>query len=382
MLSADAILSILAQATEPLTLVELASAAEITPITVRRHAPSLEASGLIQVERRGVGRASLYRRVFPSIKEASQPGSFVRPVTSPAANHLPDRATASVPTWIIRETPHEWPPNLLRFPALAEPLAATGTDGPSSYARRAHALDPFRFPGSSLGSDQPTAIDGANGSDLPVAVGALSLNNRLAGEINPGQRPPRDGGQSGEPPAMDDQPGPRAARARKTPDALDDLLDLGLDYGDAADLLARYDAVYIADKVTLVRGLMVRQSPLVEPSVAGYLRRAIERDYRPRLRPLPEQAQAPPTPAVLREPDPEADELWQAAQPVIKAQFSRMNSQIVLRDARLLRLTTATAILAPRPGMAGGCHTLLEPLGRILSGLAGRPLSVVLVEPT
>jgi phage replication O-like protein O len=60
-----------------------------------------------------------------------------------------------------------------------------------------------------------------------------------------------------------------------------DLENFGMTKSAVTTLIARYPALYITEKLAMTRGLLAAGSSLVAKNPAGWLRRAIEEDYKP-----------------------------------------------------------------------------------------------------
>jgi phage replication O-like protein O len=153
-------------------------------------------------------------------------------------------------------------------------------------------------------------------------------------------------------------------------DVAHDLENFGMTKSAVTSLIERYPAAYIMEKLRMTHGLLAEGSALVAKNPVGWLRRAIEEDYRPPrsgARPThpsgttkqqskgiheeQQRAQNSITPPVaLPHPDSQTELIWQQTVEQLKDVLPRGEAETRLTGTMLLTVTdTKATIFVPTP---------------------------------
>jgi phage replication O-like protein O len=193
-----------------------------------------------------------------------------------------------------------------------------------------------------------------------------------------------------------------------------DLENFGMTKSAVTTLIQRYPVAYIREKLAMAQGLMATGSCLVSQNPAGWLRRAIEDDYRPpqpaasphqhsgtgkkgvkAVRAAPKKQHVPqeeqkPTQIVPTEklepenPSRETEALWQQTLEKIQAALPPGEAAAQLKETTLIQVTeTAARIRVPNAhALAWLERRLYGQIAKAMKGILGKDLDLQFVAAT
>jgi phage replication O-like protein O len=179
------------------------------------------------------------------------------------------------------------------------------------------------------------------------------------------------------------------------------LKNFGITQSVTTTLLQRYPAQYIREKVAMAQGLVAAGSCLVSQNPAGWLRKAIEEDYKPPrnthrpARPSgrkkqerrgvheePEMAQTVPTaPVELPTPDSQTELIWQKTVEHLKEVLPTGETETRLTGTTLLTVTDTQALICVQNPNAQAWleRRLYQQISRAIKGVVGKDLDLQFV---
>jgi phage replication O-like protein O len=179
------------------------------------------------------------------------------------------------------------------------------------------------------------------------------------------------------------------------------LKNFGITQSVTTTLLQRYPAQYIREKVAMAQGLVAAGSCLVSQNPAGWLRRAIEEDYKPprnthrparpsgttkqERRGVPEEPKmaqtVPTTPLELPTPDRQTELIWQKTVEHLKEVLPTGETETRLTGTTLLTVTDTQALICVQNPNAQAWleRRLYQQISCAIKGVVGKDLDLQFV---